>query len=361
MQQGLLSRIALGSILSSVLVSALLFNFRKAEQSLFPLAPAMQLKLYNDSSDGGNSRIHLLADAKKSISFVDTLDAEVLYPYAGIAIGPKAADNYMDISAYESLVIRIKAKHSKIVPITIRVFCDGFSNPSNPNSYMAFVYSIEDSVIDGVYEIPLEKFVVPEWWYGDNGIENGSGLHPSFSKVQSFNIEHSSAGKMHWSDEVTLSALTLSRYNYYYLYVLVAGILFGCFLLLYVYLTRKKMIFIPYQSTAEHTGSVDTEQKILDYIAANYANPALGLALIQREIGISDARISAVVKEKYQQSFKQYLNNLRMTEAKRLLLNTGVSISEIAYVVGYSNVSHFNRVFKAENGVAPGDFRKAKT
>jgi len=362
MQQGLLSRIALGSILFAVLGAALLFNFRKAEQSVFPLASTMRAKLYNDSTDGANSRIHLLAGPKESISFIDTLDAKAQYPYTGIALEPKATETYMDIAAYESVIIKIKAKRSKIVPITIRVFCDGFSTPSTPNSYMAYVYSIEDSLIDGVYEIPLDKFMVPEWWYGDNGIESGTGLHPSFSKVQSFNIEHSAGGKMHFSDEITLSAFTLVRYNYYYAYVFVGGTLIGFFLLLYAYFKKKKMVFVPYRSTAEITPSgVVLEQKILDYIAANYANPALGLTYIQKEIGISDARISAVVKEKYQQSFKQYLNNLRMTEAKRLLLDSGVSISEIAYAVGYSNVSHFNRVFKGENGVAPGDFRKAKT
>jgi AraC-like DNA-binding protein len=49
-----------------------------------------------------------------------------------------------------------------------------------------------------------------------------------------------------------------------------------------------------------------------------------------------------------------------MTEAKRLLKESEGTISEIAYSVGYNNVTHFNRVFKTETGIAPGDFRKGE-
>jgi AraC-like DNA-binding protein len=49
---------------------------------------------------------------------------------------------------------------------------------------------------------------------------------------------------------------------------------------------------------------------------------------------------------------------LRLTQAARLLTERGsATISEIAYSVGYSNVSYFNRLFKEEYGCTPKDFR----
>jgi AraC-like DNA-binding protein len=49
---------------------------------------------------------------------------------------------------------------------------------------------------------------------------------------------------------------------------------------------------------------------------------------------------------------------LRLTEAARLLSeNSGAAILEIAYSVGYSNVSYFNKLFKEEYGCTPKVFR----
>ena len=46
------------------------------------------------------------------------------------------------------------------------------------------------------------------------------------------------------------------------------------------------------------------------------------------------------------ETLKKYLNHIRILEAKRLLKNSDRQISEIAYIVGYGNISHFNRTFK---------------
>ena len=77
-------------------------------------------------------------------------------------------------------------------------------------------------------------------------------------------------------------------------------------------------------------------------------------------MGIHERKISAIIKKKTDLNFKQFLNKLRIAEAKRLLLETDLQISEIAFKVGYGNASHFNRVFKLSENCAPNDFRKLK-
>ena len=81
---------------------------------------------------------------------------------------------------------------------------------------------------------------------------------------------------------------------------------------------------------------------------------------VQTAIGIHERKISAIIKKKTDLNFKQFLNKLRIAEAKRLLLETDLQISEIAFKVGYGNASHFNRVFKLSENCAPNDFRKLK-
>lgn len=54
----------------------------------------------------------------------------------------------------------------------------------------------------------------------------------------------------------------------------------------------------------------------------------------------------------------QYLNVTRIMNAQRKLLETDRSITEISRETGFSNITHFNRVFKSITGVSPSQFRK---
>ncbi|MNF11889.1 Transcriptional activator NphR [compost metagenome] len=49
-----------------------------------------------------------------------------------------------------------------------------------------------------------------------------------------------------------------------------------------------------------------------------------------------------------------------MERAKALLLETGEPVASVAVQAGYADLRHFNRLFKAEFGQTPGEFRKAR-
>lgn len=53
----------------------------------------------------------------------------------------------------------------------------------------------------------------------------------------------------------------------------------------------------------------------------------------------------------------QYLKDLRMGEADKLLRTTFLSVKEIAFLVGARDLSHFVRAFKKDHGVTPTEFR----
>ena len=56
-------------------------------------------------------------------------------------------------------------------------------------------------------------------------------------------------------------------------------------------------------------------------------------------------------------NFTDYVSRTRIENAKNLLLNPNLRVSEIAYEVGFQSLTHFNRVFKKVIGQSPTEYR----
>lgn len=83
--------------------------------------------------------------------------------------------------------------------------------------------------------------------------------------------------------------------------------------------------------------------KLEDVAAKVYLNPHYFGILFKKEVGVN---------------FGDFIISLRIEEAKRLLLDVDLSISEIVYRVGYNDVRYFGRLFKKQVGITPSKFRK---
>jgi AraC family transcriptional regulator of adaptative response / methylphosphotriester-DNA alkyltransferase methyltransferase len=77
-----------------------------------------------------------------------------------------------------------------------------------------------------------------------------------------------------------------------------------------------------------------------------------------REIGVTQHRMTEIFKEQYGVTLFEYVNRLRLEEAKRLLSRTNDEIIDIAYSVGFGSLSAFYRFFKNSTGQAPAAYRK---
>ncbi len=78
--------------------------------------------------------------------------------------------------------------------------------------------------------------------------------------------------------------------------------------------------------------------------------------MIKKALRIHENKISALIKDHFGISYKDYLHQIRITEAKRLFQEANLNINEVATLVGYGNISTFNRAFKAKEGITPSDF-----
>lgn len=88
-----------------------------------------------------------------------------------------------------------------------------------------------------------------------------------------------------------------------------------------------------------------------------YADPLLSLHMISEEIGISQSYVSRMFKKKYGIGIAQYINQVRIFNAKKLIEEGSMNVKTISIQVGFSSDVQFIRVFKKLEGVTPGAYR----
>ena len=94
---------------------------------------------------------------------------------------------------------------------------------------------------------------------------------------------------------------------------------------------------------------------ILTFIQTHYTK--INLDILANHFYLSKPYISKYIKQKSGKTFGEIVQSYRMKKAKSLLLNTSVTVENIAYAVGYHNVEHFNRLFRKANNMTPVQFR----
>jgi AraC-like DNA-binding protein len=75
-------------------------------------------------------------------------------------------------------------------------------------------------------------------------------------------------------------------------------------------------------------------------------------------VHVSPSRVRHVFKDVTGVSFKEYVTQVRVAEAKRLLLGTDLSVADVARSVSYTNLNQFYKVFTRSCGMSPGEYRR---
>ncbi len=91
-------------------------------------------------------------------------------------------------------------------------------------------------------------------------------------------------------------------------------------------------------------------------ITLRFSDPHLGLSQIADELGISYGYLSTIFTKVVGRNFKSYLVDIRMEEARKLLLSRNYRIYEIADFVGYANTKYFTEAFHKYYGCAPNEY-----
>ncbi len=118
---------------------------------------------------------------------------------------------------------------------------------------------------------------------------------------------------------------------------------------------RKKRENLHYSSYDEK--NLVNVKKAISYMEKNYEND-ISLNDISEEIGMVPTYFSRFFKSNTGDTFYNYLNKIRLYYAHRDLLNSDLSITEIALNNGFSNVKSFIELFKKAYGITPAKYRK---
>jgi len=323
------------------------------------------IKTYTDIDKGGNSTISL-NENNNAISYTYKLGDSIKYPYTGIMINLKDT-SFIDLSAYTDCSVSIKTKEGNRIPFYIFTYIDNFSDWNEIHSFFIAQYTLFLKGSEDQVTIKIKDFIIPNWWYSLHNKSVNDFDGPDFSKVAQINIANGTQIESNVEDTIEISSIKfyVSLIPYYICFAIFI-ITYTFSLFLYVRIKKKQK-----EKKEEHSSPIFTYTKIetqnnsdreseliFSYINTNYPMPELTITDVRNETNISERKISAIIKDKTSLNFKQFLNSLRISEAKRLLKETDLQISEIAYKTGYSNTSHFNRVFKNSENISPGNYRK---
>ena len=96
-------------------------------------------------------------------------------------------------------------------------------------------------------------------------------------------------------------------------------------------------------------------------IEANLDQPTLSVDDVARSLGVSQMQLYRKVKALLGTGVSDYIQRLRLTKARLLLLQEGSSIAEIAYLTGFSSPSYFSTAFKGKYQVSPSEYKALHT
>jgi len=104
------------------------------------------------------------------------------------------------------------------------------------------------------------------------------------------------------------------------------------------------------------------DRKFLNEFAAivenNISNENFTVENICREIGISRVQLYRKLKALLGMNVNDYILNVRLQKSKYLLTNEDITISEIAFKVGFSSQAYFSTVFKSKFSCTPSEFKE---
>lgn len=357
---------------------------------------------YADITDpGGASTIAKPVKTDSVISTSFTLRSGVEYPYAGVYISPYSPDNnpegrYFDLSGYTDVEIVLKSETGESFFMYIKTLME---ERASTEAVRHAQFRADILIENGVArkKIKLANFIIPSWWKDVNAPELDS-IKMDLSRVQQIDFTNGNINKKDQLIDVTIDSIVFTMDNSELLagikaendaiektkaeikdlklerlmaivYSLIGLILY--FVLIYLWKSGKLRAMLPVQEDDDSEKIIisydkvemkdeqeDELERITEQIAKNYSSPTFSVEQLAKEAGVSTTKIPALLKHKYSMNFKQYLNMVRVTEAKRLLLETDHQIVTIAHSVGYNNIPHFNRTFKQHTGLSPKKYRK---
>lgn len=113
--------------------------------------------------------------------------------------------------------------------------------------------------------------------------------------------------------------------------------------------------------TNEQKNAENREERVISYITRymqEHLSEEISLSVLADEFHLNPQYISQLFKNEIGVGFHAYLTNIRIEKAKKMLLSSALSVTEISSLAGYGDYRVFTKVFKKAEGVTPSQFRR---
>ena len=124
------------------------------------------------------------------------------------------------------------------------------------------------------------------------------------------------------------------------------------------YLQLCSMIHANNSFSDKKESNVIYSRKIIDYIEINYMS-RITIPEIANYLSITPEYACNLFRAATNETIISYLNKKRISKAKNLMQNGGISIQYVALMTGYESISYFSRTFKKYEGISPSEFKRS--
>jgi AraC-like DNA-binding protein len=289
--------------------------------------------------------------------------------YAGFSIFLDKNYPFLDLSKYSELTIKLSAARASHFGVIIQTFEKGITQLANGN-YAPLRYCQIRNEITGksdTYMIKLADLKDPDWWiwlYAPRGKALDTNPLRESSLLQFFFDDTDLDGRkdrievteifFHQSSGFIWIVLGIGTILYY---VIFGGLLVVPRLRRNITDNRAKLLS-SYKRIDQVSGRQKDTEIVCSYIKEKYDSPDISLETISADAGISQKRITEIVRREYGMTPKECITWLRMQEAKRLLAETDMNITDIAFRLGFNSNSYFGSIFRNREGLSPKEYRE---
>ncbi len=314
--------------------------------------------IISDSDD--NSSVKVINNDKVLFNLTYQVDDILSNPYAG---GGFSFDSqFIDLSGFKEMEINLDSYNSNDFRLIITDFIEGFSKKDNSLSHRYFVYDASIKKGKSRYIIQFKDLFTPRWWYTMMKINQSDLRTPkkNFKRVGAILFYNHPLSPKDVNRSLQIHSIRfIKSHRTLWVITLITVSFYILFILIFNYSFRRKREVISHRKLQIPEGEKGRDLKtLLHFINENYDNTDLNLNTISMKTVLSEARIRDLLKKSVGMSLRQYINDIRITETKRLLIESDLQIKEIAFKVGYRHLSSFNRAFSEDMKMSPAEFRE---
>ena len=102
-------------------------------------------------------------------------------------------------------------------------------------------------------------------------------------------------------------------------------------------------------------------ERIMKAINKNLSDSDFNVDMLTQEVGISRAQLHRKMKEMTGISTSEFIRNIRLEQAARLLKEQKINVTQVAYTVGFSNLAHFSTIFRKHFGISPSEYAEQQS